>query len=346
MTATVAQPTGPRVTDEGTLEPALEPDLPICDPHHHFWTHRGRYLVEEYLRDLDCGHRVVSTVFVTAHAMVRGGGPVELLPVGETEFVEALASAARPAGSPDLARGIVAYADLTLADAVRPVLEAHRAASPRRFCGIRHTVTWDPDPAIRNPAPYPRPGVLLEPAFRQGATCLAAMDLVFDAFLFHHQLSDLVEFAHALPQLTIVLDHIGTPLGTHGYATRRAAVLDEWKRDIERLARCPNVNVKLGGFGMQRFGLGWDKRDGPIRSGDVAAVIAPYVDFCVDRFGAQRCMFESNYPVDKEGLGYGVLWNAFKLVSARRSADDRNALFHDTAMRVYRLQVRAGEPPA
>ncbi len=331
----------PRSAGRGSIEPALEPDLPICDSHHHFWTHRGRYLVDEYLRDLDCGHRVVSTVFVTAHVMVRGGGPMELLPVGETDFVEALVSAARPEGSPDLARGIVAYADLTLGEDVRPVLEAHRAASPRRFCGIRHTVTWDPDPTIRNAAPHPRPGVLLEPAFQQGAACLASMDLAFDAFLFHHQLPDLVAFAAALPQLTIVLNHIGTPLGTHGYATRRAAVVDEWKRDIERLARCPNVNVKVGGFGMQRLGLGWERREAPVRSSDVAAVIAPYFDFCVDHFGVERCMFESNFPVDKEGLDYGVLWNAFKLASERLNTRQRAALFHDTAVRVYRLNERA-----
>lgn len=322
-----------------TQEAALEPDLEICDPHHHLWTHRGRYLLDEFLRDAHSGHRIVSSVFVACDAMYRPDGPVELRPVGETEFVEKIANECERdrRGPPAVAAGIVGFADLALGDGVARVLDAHLEASPTRFRGVRHSVTWDPSSEIRNAAPNPKPGWLLDTTFRRGVACLHRYGLSFEGWLFHTQLAELASLARAFPDLPIILNHIGGPLGVGPYAGKRDEVYAVWKRGIAEVAACPNVVVKLGGLGMPRAGYAWNARPAAPTSLELATAARPYFMECIDRFGTERCMFASNFPSDKVSYSYWVVWNAFKRVAKDFSTADRRAMFHDNATRVYRL---------
>lgn len=318
-----------------TKEEPIGPDLPICDPHHHLWDRpNSRYLLDDLMADLGGGHRVVSTVFVECSAMYRQGGPPELRPVGETEFVETVAKVAP--GPVAVAAGIVAHADLTLGARVAEVLEAHLAASPTRFRGIRHSAAWDASPAIGGYM-SPPPGLLLDTRFREGFACLGRYGLTFDAWLYHTQLPELADLARAFPDVTIILDHIGGPLHIGPYAGQRDAVFQAWQRGIAGLASCPNVVVKLGGLGMAIGGFGWQDRPAPPGSAELAQAMAPYYLWCIEQFGVDRCMFESNFPVDRRSYSYTVLWNAFKRITQGFSAQERAALFYDTATRMYRL---------
>jgi L-fuconolactonase len=328
-----------------TPEVALEPELPICDPHHHFWDFRTgripyqRYLLHELVADISGGHNVRSTVFVEARSMYRADGPEELRPVGEVEFVQGLAAASASGlyGPGRAAAGIVGHANLNLGERVEPVLEALLAASPNRFRGIRHSVTWDPHPEIENTAAHRTPGQLASDSFRAGARVLARMGLSFDAWLYFPQLPELADFARAVPELPIILNHIGGLLRIGPYANRDDEVLASWRSGIAAVAACPNVCVKLGGIGMPHTGFDWHARTQPIGSEELAASMAPWVTSCIEQFGPERAMFESNFPVDKVSYSYTVLFNAFKLLSRGYSAAERAALFHDTATRVYRI---------
>ena len=320
-------------------EDVLEPELAICDPHHHLWDHPARrYLLDELLADTASGHKVVSTVFVECMSMYRADGPEPIRPVGETEFVNGVAamSASGGYGPTRVAAGIVSFADLTLGDRVGHVLDAHVAASPR-FRGIRHAAGWDSSDQIRNSHTRPPPGLLGEPRFRQGFAELARRGLTFDAWLYHPQIPELTSLARAFPATTIVLDHLGGPLGIGPYEGRRAEVFVEWQRAIEELARCPNVVAKLGGLVMPINGLGFHRRPRPATSTELVDATRDWYLHAIDCFGPERSMFESNFPVDKASCSYHVLWNAFKRVTAKFGAADKAALFHDTAARVYRL---------
>ena len=324
------------------MEDAVEPDLPICDPHHHLWDFYGsRYLLDELMEDVSGGHNIVSTVFVECTSMYRAGGPPEMRPVGETEFVQGIAtqSAGAQYGPTAVAAGIVGHADLTLGEAVvSTVLEAHLAASPNRFRGIRHACAWSDDPVVRY-SNYgdPVPGTLLTDTFRSGFSCLARYGLSFDSWLYHPQVPDLADLARAFPETTIIMDHVGGPLGVGEYGMNRERTFEEWKGLIADIATCPNVVVKLGGLGMPICGFGWNEREIPIGSEELAEAMAPHILWCIEQFGTDRCMFESNFPVDKVSYSYTTLWNAFKLLSRDFSATERAALFHDTAARVYRI---------
>jgi predicted TIM-barrel fold metal-dependent hydrolase len=328
-----------------TQEPALEPELPICDPHHHFWDRRPeripyqRYLLHELLADVNTGHNVRSTVFIETRTMYRPDGPVELRPVGEVEFVQGLAAAAASGvyGPTRAAAAIVGHADLKLGARVQPVLEALQAASPNRFRGIRHTVTWDPHPEVGN---REQEGVLATAEFRAGARVLAQMGFSLDTGLVFHQLPELADFARAIPDLTIVLNHMGGMQRTGPYANRDDEVLPTWRSGIAAVAACPNVYLKLGGIGMPRFGFDWHTRDKPLGSEELATAMAPYMTYVIEQFGPSRCMFESNFPPDKVSFSHQVLFNGFKRFSAGYSATERAALFHDTAVRAYRISDR------
>lgn len=320
-----------------SAEEAIEPDRPIIDPHHHLWGRRGeRYLGPELLADMRSGHTVVATVFVECMAEYRTHGPEALRPVGETEFVEAVA---RDIGH-GVCAGIVGFADLMLGAGVDEVLAAHLKAAPDRFRGIRHAAGWDASDAIRNSHTDPPPGLLTDKTFRSGARGLAAAGLTFDAWLFHPQVPELTEFARALPDLTIVFNHFAGPLGIGPYQGRRAEIFAQWRRDVADLATCPNVVAKLGGINMPVNGFGWHKRETPPSSDDLVAATRGYYDHAIECFGPQRCMFESNFPVDKASCSYSVLWNAFKKIAAGCSESEKAALFHDTAARVYRLALK------
>ena len=328
------------MTSPKPRETALEPELQICDPHHHLWDRSGsRYGLDEILADLGEGHHVVSTVCVECMSEYRKGGPEALRPVGETDFVEGIArqAEARGAGTPRVAAAIIGFADLTLGGAVDPVLEAHLAASPR-FRGIRHAAGWHPSPEIRNSHTNPTPGLLLDAKFREGFARLARYGMVFDSWQYHPQIGDLADLARAFPETTIILDHVGGPLGIGPYEGRLDEVYRDWRRSIEDVAACPNVVVKLGGLAMPVNGFGWHKRPTLPSSTELAAAQAPYYEHCIERFGPDRCMFESNFPVDRVSCSYSVLWNAFKRVASGASPQEKAALFHDTAARVYRVE--------
>ena len=330
-----------------TEEPALEPGIAICDPHHHFWDRRTaripyqRYLLDELIADVDRGHDVRSTVFIEARSMYRAAGPVEMRPVGEVEFVQGLAAASASGlyGPCRAAAAIVGHADLKLGDRVEPVLEALRAASPNRFRGIRHIVTWDADPRVES---REREGVLSTAEFRAGARLLGRLGLSLDTICCFPQLPEMVAFARATPEVTIIINHLGGLNRTGPFAGRDDEVMPAWRRGMAELAACPNVYLKLGGIGMPRFGFDWHLRDTPIGSEELAAAMAPLLGYCIERFGPDRCMFESNFPVDKVSFSHPVLFNAFKRFSRSYSAAERAALFHNTAARAYRI----AEPPS
>jgi L-fuconolactonase len=325
-----------------TQEPTLEPGIPICDPHHHFWDLRPeripyqRYLLHELAADVNCGHNVRSTVFVETRAMYRPDGPVELRPVGEVEFVQGLAAASASGlyGPCRAAAAIVGHANLNLGDRVEPVLEALQAASPNRFRGIRHTVTWDPHPEVGN---REQEGILATAAFRTGGHVLARMGLSLDTGLCFPQLPELSAFARAVPDLTIILNHLGGLNRLGPYGNRDDEVLATWRRGIAAVAECPNVHLKLGGIGMPRLGFDWYTRNKPIGSEELATAMAPFMTYCIEQFGPDRCMFESNFPPDKVSFSHHVLFNAFKRFSKGYSAAERAALFHGTAVRVYQI---------
>ncbi len=324
-----------------SAEPALEPALPIIDPHHHLWDRPGwRYLLDEFLADIrEGGHDIRATVFIQARAMHRATGPEAMQPVGETEFANGIAamSASGGYGKTQLCAGIVGFADLRLGDAVRPVLEAHIAAGGGRFRGIRHIATWDPDPVMLNPAYQPAEDMLDSPAFRAGFAHLGALGLSYDAWLYFHQIPRLVSLARAFPQVPIVLDHCGGILRIGRYARKGEEVFAQWSAHIRELATCPNVMVKLGGLGMRQPGFGFEARERAPNSMELAEAWRPWMETCIAAFGTARCMFESNFPVDKGGYAYGVGWNAMKRIAAGASAEEKADLFRRSAARFYRL---------
>jgi predicted TIM-barrel fold metal-dependent hydrolase len=325
-------------------EATLDPDLPICDPHHHLWDQRHdrvepRYLLDEILADVTSGHHIVSTVFIQCGAMHRASGPEAMRVVGETEFVNGIAamSASGLYGATRIAAGIVGTADLTLGEAVAPVLEAHLQAGGGRFRGIRHIAAWDAaGRAIQN-RPMPAPRLYLDATFRQGFAQLGRYAMSFEAWCYHPQIAELTDLARAFPETTIILNHFGGPLGVGPYAGRRDEVLGQWRQAISALAKCPNVVAKLGGINMEINGFGWHEKERPPTSQALMEATRPYYEHTIAQFGVERCMFESNFPVDKVSCSYNVLWNSFKRLTAQYSAAEKAQLFHDTAARVYRL---------
>ena len=321
-------------------EAILEPELPIIDPHHHLWDHPGnRYFLPELLADLGSGHNIVATVFEECRAMYRQDGDPAMRPIGETEFVAGVAamSASGQYGKTRICEGIVGYADLNLGAAVRPVLEAQIKAGGGRFKGVRYITAWHDNPDARGSAAEPIPGILVQKKFREGFACLAPLGLSFDAWMYHTQLAELVDLARAFPQTTIVLNHVGGAIGIGPFENKRQEVLAEWRASMKALAACPNVVVKVGGLGMRLFGFKVQDAPEPPTGQQLADLWRPYVETSIEAFGANRCMFESNFPVDKGSCGYASLWNAFKILSTGASRADRAALFSGTAARVYRL---------
>jgi predicted TIM-barrel fold metal-dependent hydrolase len=324
-------------------EPALEPDLPIVDPHHHLWDRGGVYMRPEYGADIATGHNIRASVFVQCDAMYNADADPAFAPVGETEFVNGIAaqSASGQYGPSRIAAGIVGFADLFLGARVDPVLEAHIHAAPARFRGIRTRSVWDADSSIKGSAVDCPPGLLLDTRFRAGFARLAKYGLSFDSWLFHPQVPELADLAAKFADTTIILDHIGAPLGVGVYAGKGESVFADWKRNMSELARQPNVNVKLGGLGMHLFAFGLDpaSRPRPATSEEIAKAWKPYIETVIELFGVNRCMFESNFPVDKRVGHYPVIWNAFKRIAARYSAEEKAALFKETACRAYRLAI-------
>jgi predicted TIM-barrel fold metal-dependent hydrolase len=323
-----------------TQEETLEPDLPICDPHHHLWDYpKSRYMIDEILADTGSGHNVLKTVFVECGSMYRADGREPEKPLGETEFVQGIAamSASGNYGATRIADGIVSFADLSLGAEVEEVLWGHVGASTNRFKGIRHATAWDAHDEVRASHSSPAQHLLMDPGFREGFAVLERLGLTFDAWFYHPQMDEFVDLARSFPGVTIILDHFGGPLGIGPYAAKSDEVFRQWQGTIRQLKECENVHFKLGGINMKINGYDWHKRERPPTSDELVAATGRYYEFCIEQFGANRCMFESNFPVDRTSCSYNVLWNAFKKMSVGCSMSERSALFYDTAVKVYSL---------
>jgi predicted TIM-barrel fold metal-dependent hydrolase len=321
-------------------EDVIDPGRPIVDAHHHLWDHGGqRYMIEEITGDIASGHNIVATVYVDCRSMYRAGGPEALRPVGEVEFANGVAamSASGGYGNTALCAGIVGHANLLLGDAARAVLEAEIAAGNGRFRGIRHASAWDADASIGGNYSTRPKGLLLDTTFRKGFACLAPLGLSFDAWLFHPQIGELTDLARAFPDTRIVLDHCGGPIGVGSYANRRQEIFPVWQAQVREIAKCRNVVVKLGGLAMRLLGYDFHERPMPPSSEDAAAAWRPYIESCIEAFGPERSMFESNFPPDKGQCSYQVIFNAFKRIAAPYSETEKTALFQKTATDFYRL---------
>ena len=330
-------------------EETLEPELPICDPHHHLWKHLNPragvvrvspdYLLDEILADVSCGHNVRTTVFIECGSMYKADGPEAMRPVGETEFVNGIAamSASGQFGPARIAAGIISHVNLRLGEAVLPVLEAHERAGGGRFRGIRHGASWDPSDAVPNHRTNPPPHLYLDADFRRGFAQLEKKGLTFEAWCYHPQIPDLTDLARAFPGVTIILNHFGGPLGIGPYAGKADAIFAQWRKDIAELAQCKNVVAKLGGINMEVNGFAWHLQPKPPSSETLMRATRRWYDYTLEVFGPERCMFESNFPVDLVSCSYNILWNSFKRLTAGFSAREKALLYHDTATRVYRL---------
>ncbi|MDM0021803.1 amidohydrolase family protein [Variovorax saccharolyticus] len=323
-------------------EVAIEPDLPIVDAHHHLYgivSESQHYRLDDFVDDLAGGHRVLGSVYVEAfESGWRSDGPAGFRSVGEVEQVSAACDAPRQAGANlcHVAAGIVSNVDLTLGDGVRAVLEAHVAAGQGRLRGVRHHATRDAGVVGRFTHSAPA-HLLADKQFREGFAWLGRFGLSFDALVFHTQLGEVADLADAFPETTFVLNHMGILIGVGQYRDDMPTQMARWEKDLRALALRPNVNVKIGGLGMPLSGFGFEHGLRPATSKELAIAWQPRIDICVDAFGASRCMFESNFPIDKQSCCYVELWNAFKRCTQGWSVDERSELFHKTVCRTYRL---------
>lgn len=322
-----------------TQEAPLDPDLEIIDAHHHLWdAPRPRYLLDEFLADA-AGNNVVASIYVESRSMYRVGGPEEERALGETEFANGLAAMAASGvyGPTRVCDGIIGYVDLRLGEAARPLLEKHQQLSGRRFVGVRNLTAHHPDPEVSATSIDYAPDLMHQRGFQAGVRALGDLGLVFDAFVFHPQLEDIAVLAKACPDTIIVIDHLGCPVGVGPYRGQRVQVLAEWSASMSALARYPNLRVKLGGFAMRVMGFAFETHDAPPGSDELARSWQPYFDQLVKAFGAERCMFESNFPVDKGSCSYTILWNAYKKMAAALTPAEKRNIFAQTARNVYRL---------
>jgi L-fuconolactonase len=321
-------------------EDILEPTLPIIDAHHHLWDQPGRrYLFDDLLGDVGSGHNIRATVFAQCHAMYRGDGTDAMKPVGETEFVNGAAaqSASGNYGPSRLCAGIVGSLDLLLGDGVAPVLEAHIQAGNGRFRGIRARTAWHESTEVRT-VDVPS-DMLTNPISRRAIRCVQKAGLVYDIWAYHSQLEDVLDLCRAFSDLTIVINHCGGPVLIGPYAGKYQEVFADWGKSIKALAQLPNVFMKIGGMGMRFGGNDFHTRPLPPTSEDLAQAWYPYVETCIDSFGASRCMFESNFPVDKAMCSYSVLWNSFKRMATHYSSAEQTSLFSGTAAAVYKIAI-------
>ncbi|MBP78804.1 MAG: amidohydrolase [Deltaproteobacteria bacterium] len=323
-------------------EEIIDPEREIVDPHHHLWRKRfGKdYLLAELQRDTDLGHKIEKTVFIECHAFYDKTAADYLQPLGETRVVEQIASESKISGGVEIA-GIVAHADLTLAgtapDKLDELLEAHRSMGGKLFKGIRHAAASDAEPEkLTIPGMAPR-SLYSQNSFRDGIRMLAEKGLTLDCWHYHHQNQSFLDLARAVPQCTIILDHFGTPLGVGKYRYKADEIYEQWKKDILEISKCPNVVAKLGGLAMPDNGYMWHTQERPPTSEEFKTAQEKYYKYMIDCFGPERCMFESNFPVDRLSISYDVLWNAFKKIAESYSETEKKSLFKGTASKIYRL---------
>lgn len=319
-----------------------EPGLPIVDPHHHLFgtgTEALYYRREDMENDLASGHKIVGTLYVAAYgAGWRTDGPPAMRSVGEVERIVALSASplSTPQGPCRLAAGIVSDVNLSLGDGVNEVLQAHVAAGKNRLRGVRHYATYH-DSELSKFIPNAPKNMLGDSTFRRGFALLDRYGLSYDALVYHTQLQELTALADAFPRTPIVLNHVGMPVGVLGFQSQKAAVRQEWARDMRALGARPNVRVKVGGMGMPIFGFGFESGAMPASTQNLVEAWKPLMDVCLETFGPNKCMLESNFPVDKQSCGYVQLWNAFKQATSGLSVSERQALFYRTACQTYQL---------
>ncbi|MCY0853186.1 amidohydrolase family protein [Cupriavidus sp. D39] len=318
-------------------EAALEPDMPIIDAHHHFYERPGWiYMLDQYLEDARSGHNVIASVYMQALTRYRMDGPEFMRPIGEIDYVTTVTASLQKA-KPKVASGMVGYVDLRRGAEVREVLEAELKAGDGRFRGVRHLVTWDADTTLANPLTAAPRGLLLDRSYREGVAQLAPLGLSYDAWLFFPQLPELLDLAKAFPNTPIIINHCGGVLRIASYQDRRKEVFETWSRSMRELSQLPNIYVKVGGLGMRINGFDFEKEARPPSSVELAETWKPWMESCIEMFGADRCMFESNFPVDKGSYPYSNGWNAFKRLTANASPTERETLFRGTVNKVYRL---------
>ena len=342
-------------------EDIIDPDLPIIDPHHHLWDLRpllsmfpeprhpfietvGRsalYTFDQLLADAHpddgSGHRVIGTVFMECGAFYDPSRGEAMKVVGEVEYANGVAArgASGLYGDYRPCAGIVGHADLRMGAGAGEVLDALSQAGGARFKGIRHAGAWDADAQVLGPVFHHPEGLYRDTAFREGFAELGKRGLSFDAWVLEPQLGDVIDLARAFPDQPIILDHCGTPLGSACYAGTLDENFERWRTSIRELARCENVVVKLGGLAMSFCGMPAEGPTDSVSSQDLAAMWRPYTDTCIEAFGPDRAMFESNYPVDKWAGSYATVWNALKRLASGASEGEKRALFAGTAARVY-----------
>lgn len=345
---------------DATSEPVLEPDLAIVDPHHHLWDlrpllpmfpeprHRfieallpaAYYTFDQFNAEVaESGHNIIATVFMECGAFYNAAYGDHLKPVGEVEYVNGVAaqSASGLYGNARLCAGIVGHADLMRGAAAGEVLDELMEASPERFKGIRHQGAWDADPEVLGPPFHAPPDLYRDPTFREGFAELGKRGLSFDAWILEPQIGDVIDLARAFPDIPICLDHCGTPLGNASYEGKLQERFPMWREAILELGRCENVMVKLGGLAMHNCAMPEKGPAAGIGSEELAPLWKPYIETCIEAFGTKRAMFESNYPVDRWGATYPVLWNTFKRITTSASADEKAALYAGNASRFYAL---------
>jgi L-fuconolactonase len=321
-------------------EEIIDPGRRIVDPHHHLWRHPGMpaYLLEDLWDDTRSGHRVEKTVFMECSAEYRSEGPEHLRSLGEVDFVRGLAERSRSGGQGEAEiAALISHIDLSRGDAVAEDVAAHVEAAGGLFRGVRDALARDENTDVLMIPGHARKDLYADPDFHRGIQVLGQLGHTYDSWHYHHQLPDYLTLARAVPDTLMVLDHFGTPLGVGPYADKREAIFEQWKQDVAEIARCENVVAKLGGLAMPDNGFGWFGRDTPPTSDEFVAAQSRYYLHMIDCFGPNRCMFESNFPVDKLSISYPVLWNGLKKIVADFSEDEKDAMFSGTATRVYRL---------
>ncbi|MCY4358147.1 MAG: amidohydrolase family protein [Gammaproteobacteria bacterium] len=322
-------------------EDIIDPERPIIDPHHHLWKKRfGRnYLLPELWSDTGGGHNVQKTLFMECRAFYLREGPDYLRPLGETTYIAELARQSEQVEDQATVAGIIAHADLTLAGAneyqLIELLDKHKAICGGRFRGIRHAAARDNHPKDLFIAGNAPPNLYSQESFCKGLRLLGARNLTFDAWHYHHQNRDFLDLARDVPECTLVLDHFGTPLGVGIYQNCRENIFQQWKQDMADLAKCSNVYAKLGGLAMPDNGFGWDQACRPPNSDEFVRRQKQFYLHMIDCFGPERCMFESNFPVDRLSINYPALWNGFKKMTADFTEEEKHALFYGTAQKVY-----------
>ena len=325
---------------EQVVEEIVDPPREIVDPHHHLWQ-GGRfydYMLPELWHDTDSGHNIKKTVFIECHSAYRREGPEHLKPIGETEFVAAVAEQSKQ-GSDNQAviSGIIAHANLMLGDTVNEILDAHEEAGRGLFRGIRHAGAREEVPEALMIKGRGERDLFARADFRQGVKLLGSRGLTYESWHYHHQIKSYTELAQAVPDTAIILDHFGTPLGVGPYEGKREEIFEQWKIDIAELAKCENVYAKLGGMAMPDNGFWWHVNPVPPTSDEFVAAQKRYYLHTIDCFGPDRCMFESNFPVDRLSISYPVVWNAFKKIVADFSEAEKDMMFSGTATKVYKL---------